>query len=541
MDRPTSPRLSVVVATYNRQQSLERLLGQLAEQTLAPDAFEVVVVDDGSRQPVRAALASLALSFPLHLEEQANAGAAAARQRGAGSARAEILVFLDDDMQVGPGFLDAHLAAHPPGSRSAVLGVLRAPTGAWQAPLFHRWHQTRLEEFYAAIRAGRLVPRGWHLYTGNLSLRRDDFLAVGGFDVGLGRSEDAELGMRLESAGVKFELSEEAWAINAGDHTDAALWRAGAVLYGATDVHIARKHPDRRDASVWRYLGKVNPLVPPVIVGAAMVPAFSRALASAIYAVATALDGAGLRRAAFVGTTLTYGLDYLRGYRGELGSAAALLGDLARYLAAGEHPTAAVRTADAVRRFADAVKADHRQLDQYGEKYGHHTTVGSLAPDLVRKIGLQMLVGVRLMYLFRDLGMPLATQITSRVIRHLYTADIHWDTDLAPGIVIAHGYGLGIGHGTRMGPGCIVLHNCSFGRGKDQTGREGAPTLEANVHVGPHSILLGPITVGAGSKIAAGSLLLHSVPPRSLVTPTEAHVGARGSAAAPSAAIGAVR
>ena len=44
-----------------------------------------------------------------------------------------------------------------------------------------------------------------------------------------------------------------------------------------------------------------------------------------------------------------------------------------------------------------------------------------------------------------------------------------------------------------------------------------APTLERNVHVGPGASLIGPITVGEGSKVRAGAVLRRSVPPGSLV------------------------
>jgi hypothetical protein len=48
------PRISLVVATFNRRPLLERLLQQLEGQTLPPAQFEVVVVDDGSQEPGRA-------------------------------------------------------------------------------------------------------------------------------------------------------------------------------------------------------------------------------------------------------------------------------------------------------------------------------------------------------------------------------------------------------------------------------------------------------------------------------------------------------
>ena len=47
-----APEISVVIATYNRPELIERVLAQLAGQTLPPSRFEVVVVDDGSKEPV---------------------------------------------------------------------------------------------------------------------------------------------------------------------------------------------------------------------------------------------------------------------------------------------------------------------------------------------------------------------------------------------------------------------------------------------------------------------------------------------------------
>ena len=75
----SAPRLSLVVATFNRPDSLERLLRELAAQTLPKAEFEVVVVDDGSTPPVEARLRAHAAAYPLRVVTQANAGAADGR------------------------------------------------------------------------------------------------------------------------------------------------------------------------------------------------------------------------------------------------------------------------------------------------------------------------------------------------------------------------------------------------------------------------------------------------------------------------------
>jgi serine acetyltransferase len=56
----------------------------------------------------------------------------------------------------------------------------------------------------------------------------------------------------------------------------------------------------------------------------------------------------------------------------------------------------------------------------------------------------------------------------------------------------------------------------------------GAPVLEHDVHVGPGATLLGPITVGARSKVMAGTVLMDSVPPYSIVEHAAATIRARG-------------
>lgn len=517
MDSSQRPQVSVVIATFNRGVLLERLLDDLAAQALPAGDFEVVVVDDGSTEPVEARLARRPAPFALWVETQRNAGAAAARHRGVTAARAELVVILDDDMRVGPGFLEAHLAAHPAGSHRAVLGAILRPPDFEAMPLFERWHQKLLEAF-AERAAGGARLRGNELYTANLSFRREDYLAVGGFDRGLERSEDAELGLRLERHGVEIGFAAGAASVNGSDHTSLERWRGRAVRYGAFDAVIARKHAEVRHASPWRYFESVSPAVAPLLFGPSLVPGAARLAGSAAYAAASAADRLGWRRLAYTGAGITYGIDYFRGLRAELGGLGMLV-DLAKYLRAAERLTGQpFRRLDLLARLAADVRADHEMNLRYADKYHHGTLRGSLPKDAVQRIGLQMMVAIRVMHLFRDAGLTLAAKVMSRTIRHLYASDIHWDAQFEPGVVIGHGYALGISGGVRIGTGCILLHGTSIGMGIDPVTRQvGEPRLERNVHVGPHAILLGPITIGEGTKIQAGALVTQSVPPGSVV------------------------
>ncbi len=187
-----------------------------------------------------------------------------------------------------------------------------------------------------------------------------------------------------------------------------------------------------------------------------------------------------------------------------------------------------------LRNFANSVLADFGSTQRYRQKYfGEAISLKRLPVDAVRKVGFQMLVATRTMRLFRDLKLPVLPMVASRLIRHLYGAEIHWNAEVADGVSIVHGNGLVLSHQAKVGPGCILFHNVTLGVGLDPVTREsGAPTLGKDVHVGPGATLLGPIHVGDGTKIMAGAVLTQSVPPNSLVKPAGVEISVRRSAAA---------
>jgi serine acetyltransferase len=181
----------------------------------------------------------------------------------------------------------------------------------------------------------------------------------------------------------------------------------------------------------------------------------------------------------------------------------------------------------------------HDVLEDYGavqknraKYHGERISRLRLPVDLLRKVGFQTATGVRLMQFARNAGLPVAPQLISRLLRHLYGVEIHWAAKVAPGLSIVHGCGIVISHAATVGPGCILFHNVTLGEGLDPVHKKrGAPVLGANVHVGPGCTLLGPITVGNNSKIAAGSVLTASVPDNAVVMPAPVQVRARAARA----------
>ena len=111
---------SVVIPTHDRPAALGQCLRSLARLNYPREAFEVIVVDDGSLRPVQPVLDSVGGRMQVRLVRQENAGPARARNSGARAARGNWLVFLDDDCEPGPEWLRAFDAARP--GEDEVLG-----------------------------------------------------------------------------------------------------------------------------------------------------------------------------------------------------------------------------------------------------------------------------------------------------------------------------------------------------------------------------------------------------------------------------------
>jgi serine acetyltransferase/GT2 family glycosyltransferase len=552
---PNSPRIdlgeglwvSVVIATYDRPELLRRLLSNLDAQTLDPSRFEVVAVDDGSKEDVRTKLGDVHTRYALRIERQANAGAAAARQRGVDLARGRIIVFLDDDMQVAPTFLEKHLERHAAigdFSRSVVLGRLRPDAKIADMPLFERFYARVMANQNDTFASGAETVRGHNIYTGNVSMPRALFVNAGGFDPVFRALEDEELGVRLEKVGARFAFANDAESVHGSDWTSMRKWMARAHRDGVYQTKLAKKHPDVPESSPWRFLPNLNPVSRPFMALSLAAPKAASVVAEAAIRTASAFDKVGLEPVAIAGMTFVYGIQYYRGVREETGSAL----DARREYQEFKRGLALLQRGErgdrsAFRALREAVREDHRIIRFYGEKYDDRveSSIGpdgvvnfampstkELASDAVKKIGFQLLIAYRVMRFFRAAGLTLGAQFMSRVIRHAFASDVHWDADFEPGIMIVHGFGLAISYAARVRHGCILFQNVTLGYGPDpKTKVGGAPLLEKNVHVGIGATLYGPIVVGEGTKIMAGCVLSSSVPARSIVEAPTPQVNAR--------------
>ncbi len=504
------PRLSVVVATYNRVDLIQRLLGQLARQTLAPSEFEVVVVDDGSREPAAPHLEKLKLPYTLRVETQANAGAAAARHRGVLAARGDVVLITDDDMQVAEDFLARHLERHPRGSRNVVLGGIRPDPAISDMPLFERWYAWLNHRISASMSGPKRRAHGWQLFTGNVSFRREDYVAAGGFDKSLGQSEDIELGVRLEKAGCRFEFCTAAYVLHGSDHTSFEKWLKRAHRYGVFDTRLSDKHPDVPQVDPWRYLFEMNPLARPLLAAAALAPEATRPVTEAVMGAARLADKAGLRKAAFAGTSVAYAMEYLRGARAEAGSLPRAAARVARFALTGGKP-------GQVRKLVKALKDD--ALEVARSEYGQ-PGVKAVATMVLTSDGFRVLALQRLREAARGLGIPLGNHALRVAQTAVLGVEIGKDVELGSGVYFVHTLGTVVGGDAKVGHRVRFYGNNTVGTAKD----DGYPVIEDDVWVGAGARILGPITIGARSRIGANAVVLQDIPPDSVAVGIPARI-----------------
>lgn len=103
-------KISTIIPSYNRPAALGRCLDSFARQSLSKSEFEIVVVDDGSQEPLDDVVAAHRKTLDIRLIRQSNKGPASARNRGVAEASGEFIAFTDDDCQVDKDWLSSFVS-----------------------------------------------------------------------------------------------------------------------------------------------------------------------------------------------------------------------------------------------------------------------------------------------------------------------------------------------------------------------------------------------------------------------------------------------
>jgi len=183
--------ISVVIPVRNEETVIGRCLKALVENKFPKGSFEIIVVDNGSTDRTLEVVRSFQSVINLSILVHAGAHISALRNLGACSARGAVLAFLDADCITPENWLEeAALLLREPGN-----GVVGAH---YQIPVDSTWVGRIWYEDRFASKIGDVS----YIPSGNLIVRREDFVQVGGFDETIQTNEDFEFCQRALASGL---------------------------------------------------------------------------------------------------------------------------------------------------------------------------------------------------------------------------------------------------------------------------------------------------------------------------------------------------
>jgi GT2 family glycosyltransferase len=240
-------KASVIIPTFRRRRLLKGALASLAAQRCRY-GFEVIVVNDAPDEDLSGLVGEFTGIRIKLINPERNVGRAMARNIGVRNSSGEIIIFLDDDMTVVPGFVEAHIEAHTePGL--AVIGNLETAPEYAGHPLARY-----IERQGAKKRMGAANLPARCFRTGNGSVSRKLFGEVGMFDESFSTyGEDMDLAMRLEDHRAKFVFAERALSYNHHPPDLEDLLEKTREWGRYTLPIMAKRHPDFARAT-WIHL-----------------------------------------------------------------------------------------------------------------------------------------------------------------------------------------------------------------------------------------------------------------------------------------------
>ncbi|MFH1610429.1 MAG: glycosyltransferase family 2 protein [Patescibacteria group bacterium] len=236
--------LSVVIPTHNRKDCCKEVLLSFNNQSFKD--FEIIIVDDGSKDCTGEMVKNLETSYPLHYVRQDNKGQGAARNTGIKNAQGEVIFFIDDDcVPVDSELLNIHAQAHKNtnNNKAVFLGLTLLHPSIKFTPFVRYIDNYHLA--YDKITDPSNVPPGC-FYTDNVSVNKQFLVESGMFDEGFfpkAAYEDGELGYRLHKNGMRmfFIPHAKVWHNN---HITLKSYPNDMWKRGYWSVRLAEKVPE---------------------------------------------------------------------------------------------------------------------------------------------------------------------------------------------------------------------------------------------------------------------------------------------------------
>lgn len=197
------PFVSVIVPVFNDPRRLRSCLEGLERQSYPRDRYEVIVVDNGSEQPLDMLVASFSQARLVH---ESQPGSYAARNKGISVARGEVLAFTDSDCIPRPTWIENGVAALTGMPNCGLVG------GKIEVALRDQQHPSAIELYSLTTywQQRKFVELDHFSATANLFTFRRVLDEVGRFDDTLKSGGDAIWGQHVFAAGYRLVYADDA-------------------------------------------------------------------------------------------------------------------------------------------------------------------------------------------------------------------------------------------------------------------------------------------------------------------------------------------
>lgn len=234
--RVADRELTVGLCSRNRKETLKLVLESLAEQSVHPDRYEVVVIDDGSTDGTGEMVKGLDVPYRLTYGYQPHSALATARNHGIRLSKGEIMLYIDDDVLADHHLIEEHLRSHSEHAQCVINGWVNHVETA-EIPAKPKFTMADISTSF--------------FWTSNVSVRIDDLYRAGLFNESFKEYgwEDQELGLRLMAIGLVRKTNYKAVGYHIKKpptfhNVEGALRLAEAKA--RTALHYIKLHPRQR-------------------------------------------------------------------------------------------------------------------------------------------------------------------------------------------------------------------------------------------------------------------------------------------------------
>jgi glycosyltransferase involved in cell wall biosynthesis/peptidoglycan/xylan/chitin deacetylase (PgdA/CDA1 family) len=232
-------KISVVLTTYNRRESLEKCLLSLAAQKFPTDEYEVIVVADGCTDDSVELLRTFSSPCAFRWFARPNQGQPAAQNFGVAAAKGDIVLFMDDDCICDPDLVAAHYDAHAQNNKLVVVGAVLLHPESPPGTVYDVVKDLENAEWRRLSSEG--ARRSDTVLCANSSIARGAALDCR-FDTSYKRMHDVEAGIRLWEKGYRPRFAPKAVAYEFYTKTVSAMLQ-DSYQHGKYEVLLSSNHP----------------------------------------------------------------------------------------------------------------------------------------------------------------------------------------------------------------------------------------------------------------------------------------------------------